>query len=816
MHSIKKNVSSFITEYSKKPLYRKLIMNSTISNTIFKNPVRYLIFKKNSVRCLKNLLRYKTLNSSYVKNFFKNSSNKITNLNVDLNFKKNYYISKNRFKQFYLNSILDKKSGYFRSFSKINEEQVIVKFKKSNVLQHISLLKYSKINNLHFIPIVFNIISTNYSFNYFKTSFFNSNIRPSYYSIKTSYSFSAYNSIYFSMYKDFILTQHLNVNLNNLFYELYSFKNNFSCNISKDLNNSLINNHIKLLKNFDDSKYYNSVVWSSFWNTLFLSKTKNISEKSLYVSIVYFKNQDFFLFSNAFFSYKQADDSIGNAFVDTAPFTKYSDFNRFGLSSLTLKYNSFFFNGLKWRKSTPLSNFALRSKFLLKYFDKSFLCLFNKSKSDKIFYKVSILSNILKNSNSTKNIYISNLNNVCKLKNKFSCLLNCLKKDRILKTKINFFYKNIYNSLKTNVKHFLLTTKLSFESNFRVLPSIRHRIINEEFSDELSIYGNTESSTGDVLPEYFDELEAFKQNFRINNYKNNNNQKNMFLKNMFLQNLFFNNRSFFSLRKISDFLNLISTPFEIKLFLKDVSFSKNSLYTTKFFCSLMSSLLIRYISKIGVNSYDFLNTNLIPDNSFKFTIFKKVSGFHAEGCFTTSLTTWHYHSIIRFMEFCSGRKALFQFYPFITQSIEKYYILTYKRWMTRMRYYERKLGHRFFLEEALHLIHLTLNLHDPKIMCTWLKAMIERISFWKTRSIFRFLRYLFNQYLNTIMSDIGSKGLKICLRGKISVSGNSRTRTILYRTGQTSHANTSLKVLNEFMTIDTFTGVMGFQLWIFY
>jgi len=66
------------------------------------------------------------------------------------------------------------------------------------------------------------------------------------------------------------------------------------------------------------------------------------------------------------------------------------------------------------------------------------------------------------------------------------------------------------------------------------------------------------------------------------------------------------------------------------------------------------------------------------------------------------------------------------------------------------------------------------------------------------------------------MNDVGSKGLKICLRGKISAAGNSRTRTILYRVGKTSHANTSLKVLNEFMTIGTFTGVLGFQIWVFY
>lgn len=32
-----------------------------------------------------------------------------------------------------------------------------------------------------------------------------------------------------------------------------------------------------------------------------------------------------------------------------------------------------------------------------------------------------------------------------------------------------------------------------------------------------------------------------------------------------------------------------------------------------------------------------------------------------------------------------------------------------------MVFYERKLGHRFFLEESLHLIHLSFILRDPKI-----------------------------------------------------------------------------------------------------
>ena len=46
-----------------------------------------------------------------------------------------------------------------------------------------------------------------------------------------------------------------------------------------------------------------------------------------------------------------------------------------------------------------------------------------------------------------------------------------------------------------------------------------------------------------------------------------------------------------------------------------------------------------------------------------------------------------------------------------------------------MAYYERRLGHRFFLEEAIHIMHLSFFLKDPKLICSWLKAIILRISF---------------------------------------------------------------------------------------
>jgi hypothetical protein len=208
--------------------------------------------------------------------------------------------------------------------------------------------------------------------------------------------------------------------------------------------------------------------------------------------------------------------------------------------------------------------------------------------------------------------------------------------------------------------------------------------------------------------------------------------------------------------------------------------------------------------------------NLLPEAILDKKLSKTVLNSFKSTFFQENVISWYHNTLIRFIEDCTGKKILFQFYPFMSQDIDLDFIVRYKRWLPRMVFYERRLGHRFFLEEALHIIHLSFYLKDPKIMCSWLKAMILRISFWKTRSIFRFLKYLFFNYFQHVFSDLNVKGLKIRLKGKISAAGNSRKRTILYRIGKTSHSTTSLRVLNESTTINTFTGVMGFNIWIFY
>jgi ribosomal protein S3 len=64
--------------------------------------------------------------------------------------------------------------------------------------------------------------------------------------------------------------------------------------------------------------------------------------------------------------------------------------------------------------------------------------------------------------------------------------------------------------------------------------------------------------------------------------------------------------------------------------------------------------------------------------------------------------------------------------------------------------------------------------------------------------------------------ELGIKGLKLKLKGKISAAGNSRKRCIIYRVGKTSHSTFNLRVSSEIDTVITFTGVMGLTVSVFY
>jgi ribosomal protein S3 len=73
------------------------------------------------------------------------------------------------------------------------------------------------------------------------------------------------------------------------------------------------------------------------------------------------------------------------------------------------------------------------------------------------------------------------------------------------------------------------------------------------------------------------------------------------------------------------------------------------------------------------------------------------------------------------------------------------------------------------------------------------------------------LKYALRFFFVPIFKDLNVKGIKFRLKGKISVAGNARTRTLLQKTGVTGHATFNNKIAHELSLVRSFTGVMGLK-----
>ena len=116
-------------------------------------------------------------------------------------------------------------------------------------------------------------------------------------------------------------------------------------------------------------------------------------------------------------------------------------------------------------------------------------------------------------------------------------------------------------------------------------------------------------------------------------------------------------------------LFLISNPLLLKSFVFSLKGTKNYqdvLHLTK---QLLPN----------VHADQLQNTNLTPHQAFNKIFTKKVLNSFANRLFRDDIIPLYQNTLIRFIEFCTGKKAMFQFYPFVNQHIDKAYMVRYKR-----------------------------------------------------------------------------------------------------------------------------------------
>lgn len=209
----------------------------------------------------------------------------------------------------------------------------------------------------------------------------------------------------------------------------------------------------------------------------------------------------------------------------------------------------------------------------------------------------------------------------------------------------------------------------------------------------------------------------------------------------------------------------------------------------------------------------FLN-NIIPVSSFYYVLKKKILKVFSYNKFPTITAMWHYSVFIKFLEFFTSRKVYFKVFGFIQNKLDNQEKAQCLLWAQKVKYFRKVLGPRLFLNESLQILYLALKLKDPFLLSNWMVATMQKISFWKHKTFLRYLKYVLRYFFWVIFKELKIKGIKFQLKGKISVAGNARTRTVFHTVGFTSHTTFNNKILYKLNLVKTFTGVLGFKLWI--
>lgn len=176
----------------------------------------------------------------------------------------------------------------------------------------------------------------------------------------------------------------------------------------------------------------------------------------------------------------------------------------------------------------------------------------------------------------------------------------------------------------------------------------------------------------------------------------------------------------------------------------------------------------------------------------------------------------HYDCLIKFLEFCSGKNFFFSINPFMIN------LLTFEEqtrcllWSQKIKSFRKVLGPRLFLNESLQIIYFCLKNKDLHVLSSWMLQMFYKISFWKFKLFFRYMQYILRYFFWTVFQPLNLTGLKFQMKGKISVAGNARTRTVLNKIGIAGHSSFKNRILYDLKLIRTFTGVIGFKTWMFF
>lgn len=132
-----------------------------------------------------------------------------------------------------------------------------------------------------------------------------------------------------------------------------------------------------------------------------------------------------------------------------------------------------------------------------------------------------------------------------------------------------------------------------------------------------------------------------------------------------------------------------------------------------------------------------------------------------------------------------------------------------RNFYSKLSLYAYQFSTIFFLKEFLDIMFITVKLKDFTILISYIQRLIASLTIWNHKSFFRFIFNVFREHFTPIFPFLNIIGMRITIKGKVSVTGNSRKRSMCVDLGLTSISNTYTTVDFCNKILNTNTGVLG-------
>jgi len=220
---------------------------------------------------------------------------------------------------------------------------------------------------------------------------------------------------------------------------------------------------------------------------------------------------------------------------------------------------------------------------------------------------------------------------------------------------------------------------------------------------------------------------------------------------------------------------------------------------------LFPFLLINYMSKnLTINKLLFNNTKF------------KLINPHDMGDDRIIYFSSMYVEIGSFLECFTGKNVNLLIYKNSFTDITNLFKLILNIWVFRIKHFYRTFKNKFDLSLVMKLLYLSIKNKDIHLLIKIIRLVTPRVEFKKQRKFFKFIIFMFRTYFSLLYPLYNIQGYQFEFRGKISVDGNARTRKMYAKILRPSPSNYTYSTRYVYKTINTYTGVMGVKIWIYY